>query len=116
MAAITNEERLRKLLGESIPDSGAASDTLFSDDEIADLLGRHTTVEAALGEGWEMKAAALADLVTTVEGSSQRKLSDLHDHAIAQAKYYRGGSGGAGSTKIGNISRSTRVGRAGNYR
>jgi hypothetical protein len=112
VAAITDEERLRKLLGESIPDGGAASDTLFSDDEITDLLGRHSTVEASLGEAWEMKAAALADLVTTVEGSSQRKLSDLHDHALAQAKYYRGDLGGLGRTRIGTI---TRTRRSNNY-
>lgn len=103
MAAITDSQRLRKLLGESIPDGGSADDTLFSDDEITDLLVRHTTVEACLSEGWEMKAAALADLVTTVEGSSQRKLSDLHDHALAQAKYY-----GSGSTRIGTITRTRR--------
>lgn len=106
--AVTEENRLRKLLGESIPTGGTAADTLFSDEEISDLLSRHTTVENSLGEGWEMKAAALADLVTTVEGSSQRKLSDLHDHAIAQAKYYRGGSGGAGTTRIATVARSKR--------
>ena len=106
MAAITNEQRLRKLLGESIPTGGTAADTLFSDDEIADLLTRHVEPENCLAEGWGMKAAALADLVTTVEGSSQRKLSDLHDHAMAQVKFYGGGFNGR--TRVGSITRTSR--------
>jgi hypothetical protein len=94
------------LLGEAIPDGGTDADTLFTDDVISFLLSEHGDPENCLAEGWSMKAAALANLVTTVEGSSQRKLSDLHDHALAQAKLF--GAGGPSRTRIGRIKRAVR--------
>jgi hypothetical protein len=92
--AMTEEERLRAFLGESIPSGGSASDTLFTSDQIEDLLTRYGSPEVARREGWELKAAALATLVTTVEGSSQRKLSDAHKAALNQVKTLGGASGG----------------------
>ena len=99
--AMTHTERLRAFLGETIPPAKTASDTLFTEDQIEDLLSRHGSPEAARSEGWELKAAALATLVTTVEGSSQRKLSDAHKAAVRQAQLFRGGSG----TRIHTLTR-----------
>jgi hypothetical protein len=101
--AVTEEERLRAYLGESIPAGGAASDTLFTVDQIDDLLERHGSPEGARREGLELKAAALANLVTTVEGSSTRKLSDAHRAVLAQIKTL--GPSGSTRTRIHRIQR-----------
>jgi hypothetical protein len=93
--AVTESERLRGYLGEVIPPGGSASDTLFTEDQVEDLLERHGSPEAARREGLELKAAALANLVTTVEGSSTRKLSDAHKAVLSQISAL----GPAGSTR-----------------
>lgn len=112
--AVTDAERLRSLLGEAIPAGGTADDTLFTDEQVDDLLSRHGGVEDSLGEGWAIKAATLATLVTTTEGSSTRRLSDAHKHAIEQAKLYGWTVSGtnAGRARIGNITRKTGVRRS----
>lgn len=106
--AVTDSERLRSYLGETIPAGGAASDTLLSEDQIEDLLTRHASPEAARGEGWIIKAAALATLVDTTEGSSTRKHSAAHKAALAQAKLFGGVAGGAGVTRVHTIDRDMR--------
>jgi len=108
--AMTDVERLRSFLGEMIPAGGSASDTLFTEDQIDDLLDRHGSPEAARREGWEWKAAILANLVTTTEASSTRKLSDSHRAAIAELNRLGalGPSGllpGGGRTRIHRIER-----------
>lgn len=105
--AFSDEERLRGLLGETIGPGGNAADTLFTDAQITDLLERHGTPEEALAEGWAVKAAELSTLVDTVEGSTQRRLSDAHDHAVVMAKLY-GVAGDAGSAPATVIRKITR--------
>lgn len=101
--ALTDAERLRAFLGESIPPGGTASDTLFSEDQINDLLERYGTPAAAQSEGLLWKAAMLSTMVTTVEGSSQRKLSDAHKAVLQQAESV--GQGGGGVTRIHRLVR-----------
>lgn len=104
--AMSDEERLRSYLGEMIPVGGSATDTLFSEDQIDDLLTRHGTPEAARREGWEWKAAVLANLVTTVEASSTRKLSDAHRAALNELERLGpAGSSTTGKTTVHRISR-----------
>lgn len=110
--AITDGERLRQLLGESIPAGGVDEDTLFSDDMIDDILTRYPDIYEAAAEGWRIKAAKLADLVNTNESGTSRSMSDLHKHALEMAKYFGGQSvtvGEAavdrGRVKIRNITR-----------
>ena len=103
--AVTDSERLRAYLGESIPSGGAASDTLFTEDQVEDLLERHGSPEGARREGLEIKAAALANLVTTVEGSSTRKLSDAHKAILAQISALGPSGSGSTRTRIHRISR-----------
>ena len=104
--AMTTEERLRSYLGEMIPVGGSASDTLFSEDQIDDLLTRHGSPEAARREGWEWKAGILATLVTTTEASSTRKLSDAHRAALNELERLGPpGSTTTGGTTIHRISR-----------
>ena len=112
--ALPDAERLRSLLGEAIPAGGSAEDTLFTDDQIDDLLERYDGVEASLGEGWAIKAATLATLVTVTEGSSVRRLSDAHKHAMEQAKLYGWDLIGTNArrARIGNIVRPTGVRRS----
>ena len=106
--ALSPAERLRKLLGEVIPDDGSDADTLFKDDEIDDLLSSNDgNIDRAAFEGWKQKAAELAALVTTAEGNSTRMMSDLHKNALAMVRQYEGLATGptAGRTRIGRISR-----------
>jgi hypothetical protein len=47
-------------------------------------------LRAAAGTVWAVKASRLAGLVDVTEGSSSRKMSQLHQQALAMAKYYGG--------------------------
>jgi hypothetical protein len=87
--AVSGHDRLRALLGESIPAGGSESDTLFSDDQVDDLLTRHTSVEASLAEGWQQKAASLATLVDRAEGDSKESLSQLHKQALTMVDLHQ---------------------------
>jgi hypothetical protein len=98
--ALTAVEQVRLKLGERIPDGGSAADTLFSDEEVQLFLDQGVgNVDAASYYGWLAKAAEYANLVNTSEGNSARTMSDLHQHALNQAKLYEGA---AGSVSGGN--------------
>jgi len=92
--AVTDSERLRSLLGEDIPEGGSASDTLFTEDMITDLLARHGSPDQAVTDGWLIKSAKLATLVDTVEGSSIRKHSAAHKAALSQVRVVNTTAGG----------------------
>lgn len=100
-------EQLRQLLGEDIPANGAASDTLFTDEEITDLVNEYPDMERAAYQGWRVKAARLSNLVDTTEGNSQKKFSQLLDNAQDMIKMYLRSSGGPteGRTRIGRAVR-----------
>lgn len=111
---MTTAEKLRSLLGETIPDGGSDADTLFTDAEIDQFLADapvtpegDVNVERAAYEGWRVKAARLSSLVDTTEGNAQRKFSQLLDNAMEMVKHYSRSSGGPteGRTRIGRISR-----------
>lgn len=105
--ALTDDEKLRQLLGESLPPEGTDVDTLFSDDEITQFLEDSPNIERAAYEGWRVKAARLSSLVDTTEGNAQRKFGQLLDNALDMIKVYQRSSGGPteGRTRIGRISR-----------
>lgn len=105
--ALTQDERLRQLLGEEIPDGGSASETLFSDRQISDLLETNENLERAAYEGWRVKAAKLSSLVDTTEGNAQKKFSQLHSNALEQIKVYMRASEGPteGRARVGRITR-----------
>lgn len=111
---MADTDLLRSLLGERIPEGGSASDTMFTDLEIQEFLDRSTAAEGDINlaayYGWVSKAAELANLVDTAEGSSKREMGQLHDNALAQIKYYEGLTGVTVSAsrraRVGNITRS----------
>lgn len=110
---LTNAEKVRQLLGEQIPTSGTEADTLFTEEEINDLLhgvaeGDRNGVERAVYEGWRAKAAKLSNLVDTTEGNVQRKFSQLLDNALDMVKSYSRSSGGAteGRARVGRARRA----------
>lgn len=108
--ALTDQDRLRGLLGEPIPEGGSASETLFSDLEIQDLLTQAGgNLDRAAYEGWRIIAAHFAQLVDTADGNASRAMSDLHDHAIKMIAMYGRSSQGPteGRTRIGRIRRAT---------
>jgi hypothetical protein len=95
MAGILDpDEKLRQLLGESIPTSGSDADTLFSDDEIDDLLGLYSSLDEQVYQGWKIKAAKLSNLVDTTEGPAQRKFSQLLTGALEMTKVYESSRAG----------------------
>lgn len=109
----TPAEQLRALLGEAIPVSGSASDTMFSDDEIDDLLERGSganfdyPAEAAAYYGWLEKMANFANLVTVNEGNAMRELTELHRNAQRMVDRYIGyvPTPGRGRARVGRIGR-----------
>lgn len=105
--ALTQGEKLRQLLGESIPAGGAEEDTLFTDEEITEFISDTPNLERAAYEGWRVKAAKLSNLVDTTEGNSQKKFSQLKDNALDMVKLYQRATEGAteGRTRIGRIKR-----------
>lgn len=110
--AITDNDRLRSMLGEEIPAGGVEGDTLFTNEKVTDLLSSAGgDLDAAAVTGWQIKAAHYADLVDVAEGNSSRKMSDLHKNALAMVKYYRGddliaaGVGTGRNVVIGTIQR-----------
>jgi len=88
----TAAEQVRQLLGEEVPIDGSDTDTLFLDAQIDDLISSTSSVDAAVAQGWRIKAAKFADLVDTAEGTSKRAMSDLHKNALAMAKTFSEGS------------------------
>jgi len=115
--AFTDSDRLRKKLGEMIPADGTASDTMFSDAQILDMIAEAGgDLNRAAWIGWQQKAAEYANLVTVSEGNSQRNMSDLYKQAMAMVKHYRDVldngmgdpdlEGRRGHVVIGKISRS----------
>lgn len=105
--ALTEVQKLRELLGETIPDGGTDTDTLFTTDEIQDLLDTNPDLDRAAYEGWRIKAARFANLVDTSEGNTARKFSQLRANAEEMVKLYLRSSSGPteGRTRIGRIVR-----------
>lgn len=105
--ALTDVGRLRALLGETTPEGGDVSQTLFTDDELQDLLDSTGSVERAAYEGWRIKAAHFSNLVNVTDGNASREMSDLLKNAERMIKIYLRTSSGPteGRTRIGRIVR-----------
>lgn len=105
--ATSDEEELRALLGETIPEGGSESDTFFTDLDIESMLinAEFDTNRAAV-QGWRMKAASYADFVNVTEGNASRAMSDLHGHALAMVKHFQSSNTVTGRTRIGRIRKS----------
>lgn len=107
--AITDEDRLRSMLGEEIPSGGTEEDTLFTSEKVVDLLtAAGGDLNQASVAGWRLKAAHFANLVNVTEGNSSRAMSDLHTNALAMAAHYQKASDGTpegvgGRVVIGTI-------------
>lgn len=87
--ALTDAERLRQMLGESIPEGGTDEDTLFTNEQIADFLVRGTTLEHAAYHGWVAKVADLANLANTTEGQSRLDMGKLSENAEERLKFFQ---------------------------
>lgn len=73
----------RTRLGERIPRGKTEADTLFSDNELQEILDRAADNEyRALADGWSTKAGLLAEMIDTNESGSERKYSKLYDQAF----------------------------------
>lgn len=108
MSAYEDLNTLRAMLGETIGTGETEADTLFTDAQLTVWIGATKNLEAAAVKGWRAKMASYAGLVDVVDGASQRKMSDLFDHAKQMIAYYTLASRGpaAGRTTVGKIVRS----------
>lgn len=101
-------EKLRSLLGDTIPTGGSADDQFFSDTDLSNLLlDAGQNMNRAAYEGWRMKAANYAELINVTEGNAMRNMSDLHGHAMAMVTHFSKASSDAsyGRTRVGRIRR-----------
>lgn len=106
--ATSAPDKLRAMLGERIPKGGTFDDTLFTDQQILDLIeDAGDNLERAAFEGWRIKLAEFANLVDVTDATAQRKMSDLSENAEAMVKVYQRASGGntEGRTRVGRIVR-----------
>lgn len=106
----TAAEQVRTKIGERIPTGGKDSDTMFSNQEIADFLTEgNNDVNAAAYYGWQAKAAEWARLVTVNEGNAAREMTELHRHALRMMDRFIGyiPTPGRGRARIGTIVRET---------
>jgi hypothetical protein len=104
----TTSQRLRALIGESIPEGKTDADTMFSDLEVADLLEEGgQDIQAAAYYGWREKAANYARLVNVNEGNAARELSDLHRQALRMMDRFVGyvPTSSRGRARIGRLVR-----------
>lgn len=69
-----------------------ANEEPYTDEVLSDLIDSSVSLDAAAGQVWQEKAAAVWELVNTSESGSSRSLSDIHKAALAQAKFYRDAS------------------------
>lgn len=91
---LSDADRLRGLISERIPVGGQDSDTMFTDDEIEDFLGRGGgNVEAAAYHGWLAKAAEFSNLADVNEGNSARNFSDMAANALKMVELYSSAAG-----------------------
>jgi hypothetical protein len=104
---LSDADHLRALLGESIPEGGTAADTLFSSNEVNDLLEKYSdNLDRALAEGWEAKAAKLSDLVDIQDGDQRRWTSQAAAQALRMAKHFiEKANVGPARTKVRQIRR-----------
>lgn len=105
---MTPAELLRMRLGESYPEGGSASDTLFTDAEIETIIKMAPSSGRAAFEGWRVKAAKLSTLVDTTEGNTSRKFSQSLANAEKMMRQWsRSGDGATeGRARVGRIRRS----------
>lgn len=91
--AVTNFQsllsQLRLLVGERIARDESDTDTFFSDDELTDMVIRHSgNLYLAAGEAWAAKAADRADLIDITESGSERKQNQFFTNALKMQSLY----------------------------
>lgn len=101
-AMFATVRRLRPMIAEPTMET-------YSDALLAAYLERNLSdVAVTAAQIWQEKAAAYAELVDVTEGSSSRKMSQLHTQALKQVSMY-GGDLTGGSSSSGAASATTRA-------
>jgi hypothetical protein len=101
-------DKLRGLLGDTKPAGGSDADLFFTDDDVNNLIQESGgNMNRAAYEGWRLKAANYAELITITEGNAMRQMSDLHKHALDMIKHFETASSTLvmGRTRVGRIRR-----------
>lgn len=83
-------DQLRLFLDEKIPPGGSADDTGFATEDLQMLLDMNDgDIIGAAADGWEIKAGFYHALIDVNENGSDRKMSQMYDHADKRAKSFR---------------------------
>lgn len=99
MATSEQIDSLRRLVAEPTQDN-------YTHLMLSDIIDATGSLNAAALQVWTEKAAGYVALVDISEGGSQRKNSDLLDHALKMIEIYTGLVGGEGRTKIARLTRT----------
>lgn len=105
MASTESIVLFRQLVGEIVPGGGTDSDTMFTDDQVTAIIDAAADINSAAAEGWRQKAARYADMVDVSEAGESLDLSDLHEKALKQVKYFEGLVSATGGTRIHKLAR-----------
>lgn len=108
--ALTDEDRLRQLIGEVVQPGKLPEDTMFSEEQIEDFLAQgQGFLQRAAYHGWVAKMGELANLVNVNEGNASREMGELHKNAKRMVDYYAGfvDAPSRGRARIGKIRRRT---------
>lgn len=89
MATAAQIRRLRRLVGDRIPQGGTDQDTFWSDTELGEIYDEKKTYEAAAYECWREKAGEYARLIDISDSGVDRKLSQKHTNANRMVETYR---------------------------
>jgi hypothetical protein len=82
------------------------TDEHYTDDALETLIDTYGFNDA-VGEVWAEKAARFSALVDVTEGSSSRRMSQMHAHALKMAgQYGKVVDGGAGIARVHRINRT----------
>lgn len=68
-------------------------ETVYTDVELGNRLDAATNTDTLIADIWDEKAGMFAGLVDTKEGNSDRKLSQLHQHALTMSATWRARTG-----------------------
>ena len=82
-------DQLRLFIDERIPPGGSDADTGFLDADLQMLLDNNQgNLYGAAADGWAIKAGFYHALIDINENGSDRKMSQMYDHAEKRAKYF----------------------------
>lgn len=86
-------KRLRRMIGDRIPEGGTDEDAAFSDDELDEILEESSNIYEAASVLWTLKAGMLQGDIESYAAGNERydltSLKDKLDFCLSMAKKYK---------------------------